>query len=238
VTVLPVKPVKPRRVADEVAQQLTELIYRGFLKPGERLPSERELARQLHVSRPTVREAINQLVVMHLLEQRHGQGTFVRSLDPLHENPMATFMEGEDVTLEHILEVRLGLECTAAALAALRADDRDMEHLRVSLEAMKEDIAAGGLGHEPDISFHMAIAYATRNPVHIKVMRSLYDFLFYGIRMNLQKLYEDPANLPRIIEQHTAVYEAIRHRDSEGALNAMRRHIGFVLDFFRSRKAP
>lgn len=235
-TVLPVKPIKPKRVADEVAQQLTELIYRGFLKPGERLPSERELARQLQVSRPTVREAINQLTVMNLVEQRHGQGTFVRSPDPLHENPMGTFMEGQDVTLEHILEVRMGLECTAAALAATRADDRDMEHLRTSLEAIKADIAAGGLGHEPDINFHMAIAYASRNPVQIKVMRSLYDFLFFGIRMNLQKLYEDPNNLPRIIEQHTAIYEAIRHRDSEEALNAMRRHIGFVLDFFRSRR--
>ncbi len=237
-TVLPVKPIKPKRVADEVAQQLTELIYRGFLKPGERLPSERELARQLQVSRPTVREAINQLVVMNLVEHRHGQGTFVRSLDPMSENPMAAFMEGEDVTLEHILEVRLGLECTAAALAAMRADDRDMIHLKNSLEAMKDDIAAGGIGHEPDISFHMAIAYATRNPVHVKVMRSLYDFLFYGIRMNLQKLYEEPGNLPKIVEQHTAIYDAIRHRDSEEALNAMRRHIGFVLDFFRSRKAP
>lgn len=236
-TVLPVKPIKPKRVADEVAQQLTELIYRGFLKPGERLPSERELARQLQVSRPTVREAINQLTVMNLLEQRQGQGTFVRSLDPLHENPMATFMEGQDVTLEHILEVRMGLECTAAALAATRADDRDMEHLRTSLDAMKADIAAGGLGHEPDITFHMAIAYASRNPVQVKVMRSLYDFLFLGIRMNLQKLYEDPENLPRIIEQHAAIYDAIRHRDSEEALNAMRRHIGFVLDFFRSRRA-
>lgn len=237
-TVLPVKPIKPKRVADEVAQQLTELIYRGFLKPGERLPSERELARQLQVSRPTVREAINQLVVMNLVEHRHGQGTFVRSLDPMSENPMAAFMEGQDVTLEHILEVRLGLECTAAALAAMRADDRDMIHLKNSLEAMKDDIAAGGIGHEPDISFHMAIAYATRNPVHVKVMRSLYDFLFYGIRMNLQKLYEEPGNLPKIVEQHTAIYDAIRHRDSEEALNAMRRHIGFVLDFFRSRKAP
>ncbi|MBZ4659331.1 MAG: transcriptional regulator, GntR family [Desulfacinum sp.] len=234
---LPVKPIKPKRIADEVADQLTELIYRGFLKPGDRLPSERELARQLQVSRPTVREAINKLVVQGLVDQRHGQGTFVRSTESADDNPMATLMEGQDVTLEHILEVRLGLECTAAALAAMRADERDIEHLRTSLEAMKADIAQGGIGHEPDISFHMAIAYATRNPVQVRVMRNLYDFLFFGIRMNLQKLYEEPANLPKIIQQHTAIYEAIRHRDSDEALEAMKRHIGFVLDFFRSRQA-
>ncbi len=231
---LPLKPVKPRRIADEVSRQLTELIYRGVIKPGDRLLSERELARQLHVSRPTVREAINKLVAMGLLEQRHGQGTFVKALEDVDQNPLAALMDGEDVSLVDILEVRMGLECNAARLAALRASDADMDYLRASLDEMRRDIAGGGLGHEADISFHMAVSYATRNPVHVRVMRSLYDFLFFGIHMNLQKLYQEPASLEAIIAQHTTVYEAIKSRSAEAAQEAMNHHIQFVLEFFRN----
>lgn len=232
---LPVRPVRPKKVSEEVAEQLTELIYRGLIKPGERFPSERELAKHFQVSRPTIREAINQLAIKGLLEQRQGHGTFVRSVDSISENPLSYFFEGEDITLEHILEVRLGLECNAAAFAALRADEMDLEHLKTSLEGMKKDISEGGLGHEADISFHMAIAYATKNPVQVKVMRSMYNFLFLGIKMNLQKLYEIPENVENIMQQHTQIYYSIKHRDTNGALDAMKRHISFVLEFFRNQ---
>lgn len=227
------KPIKPKRISDQVFEQLKDLIFRGHLKPGDQLMTERELAHELGVSRPTVREAINKLVAIRLLEQRQGQGTFVNSpAVSVEENPLAAVMEGEDVRLQDLLEVRLGLECNAVALAARRATDEDIEELRKSLGEMEADIKAGKLGTDADVSFHMAIAYASKNTVQIHIMRSFYNLLFYGIKENLLHLYAQPENLEKVIAQHCEIVESIRRHDPEAAYEAMKRHINFVLEFF------
>ena len=233
------KPIKPKRISDQVFEQLKELIFKGQLKPGDQLMTERELAQSMGVSRPTVREALNKLVAMGLLEHRQGQGTFVNSpADDADKNPLAAVINGHDVSLQDLLEVRLGLECNAVALAARRATEEDLQELIKSLAQMIEEIKSGkeGLGSNADLSFHMAIAYATRNLVQIHIMRSFYDLLFFGIKENLQHLYSDPSNLDRVIEQHQAIVEAVRKRDPEAATAAMRKHITFVIDFFRERE--
>ncbi|SFN09144.1 FadR/GntR family transcriptional regulator [Thermodesulforhabdus norvegica] len=232
---IPLKPIKPKKISDQVCDQLMELIYRGYLKPGEKLMPERSLAEVLGVSRPTVREAINKLVTMGLLEHRQGQGTFVRHPAKAERNPLFEALDVDNASLVEILEVRMGLECNAASLAALRADERDLEFLKESLEEMKKDVASGGLGHEADVSFHMAISYATKNPVQVRIMRNMYDILFFGIKQNLQGLYKNPENIEIIISQHRAIFEAIQSRDPEQAEEAMRRHITFVRDYFARR---
>ena len=232
----PFKPIRPKRVSDQVFEQLRELIYRGRLKPGEQLMPERELAEALNVSRTTIRNAINKLVVLGMLDHRQGQGTFVKNAAPTDTNPLALAMEEQDASLEDLLEVRMGLECNAAALAAKRADAKDIQFLSNSLSEMAAEIKAGRLGTEADTSFHMAIAFATKNPVQIYIMRKFYDFLFVGIRENLRHLYEDPENIEEIIRQHTQVVDCIRQHDPRAAFDAMRHHINFVLQFFRNRK--
>lgn len=233
------KPIKPKRVSDQVFEQLKDLIFKGQLKPGDQLMTERELAQSMGVSRPTVREAINKLVVMGLLENRQGQGTFVISpADDIQKNPLAAVINGHDVSLQDLLEVRLGLECNAVAMAARRATEEDILELEKSLEQMIAEIEKReeGLGSDADLSFHMAISYATKNTVQIHIMRSFYDLLFFGIKQNLQHLYTDPANPERVIEQHKAIVDAIRRRDPDDAYEAMRKHITFVMDFFRERE--
>jgi GntR family transcriptional repressor for pyruvate dehydrogenase complex len=230
------KLIKPKRMSDQVFEQLKDLIFRGHLKPGERLMSERELAQNLGVSRPTVREAINKMVAMHLLEHRQGQGTFV-NLPPTsaEKNPLAAVMNGQNASLMDMLEVRLGMECNAVALAAQRATDEDIREIEKNVQEMAVSIREGNLGSDADISFHMAIAYASKNVVQIHIMKSLYDLLFYGIKENLQHLYTEPINLEKVLEQHTDVLNAIRRRDPEEAYAAMKRHITFVVDYFRER---
>jgi GntR family transcriptional repressor for pyruvate dehydrogenase complex len=233
------KPIKPKRISDQVFEQLKELIFKGRLRPGDQLMTERELAQSMCVSRPTVREAINKLVLMGLVEQRQGQGTFVTSpADDSKKNPLAAVIDGHDVSLEELLEVRLGLECNAVALAARRATDEDIRELEKYLAQMVAQIEKReeDLGSSADLSFHMAIAYATKNTVHIHIMRSFYDLLFFGIKENLQHLYTDPANLDLVVEQHRAIVDAIRRHDPESAYHAMQRHITFVMDFFRKRE--
>lgn len=228
-----IKPVKPKLVSEQVYEQLREIIFRGEIKPGEKLMPERELATALGVSRPTLKSAINKLVVTGLVEQRQGHGTFVRTPGNNGHDTLRTALE--DASLMDLLEVRIGLECTAASYAALRAVDKDLEFMKNNLEAMEKDVAQGGLGTEADVAFHMAISYATQNPVQVHLMRSFYDFLFAGIHENLSYLYEKPGNIDKILDQHRQIYQAIQKHDPDRALETMRRHIQFVLDFFKSR---
>ena len=233
---LPLKPIKPKRISDQVFDQIRELIYRGKLKPGERLMPERELAEALTVSRTTVRDAIQRLSAMGLIVQKQGQGTFVKSHENSQASVLAQAMKIQDASLEDLLEVRMGLECNAASLAAQRADESDLAAMEQSIAEMKSEIASGRLGTEADTSFHMAVAYAVKNPLHLLIMRNFYDYLFYGIRENLAGLYEEPGNIDEIVRQHTVILEAVASRDSVRAYAAMREHINFVMNYFNDRK--
>lgn len=231
------KVIKPKRMSDQVFEQLKDLIFRGHLKPGERLMGEHELAQKLGVSRPTVREAINKLVSMNLLDRRQGQGTFVNVPAPSAEkNPLAAIVNGQDASLMDLLEVRLGLECNAVALAAQRAGEDDIREMEKSLEEMRIAVTEGNLGSDADISFHMAIAYATKNIVQIHIMKSMYDMLFYGIKENLARLYAEPNELERVQQQHRDIFEAIRRHHPDEAYAAMKHHLTHVQDYFRERR--
>ncbi len=213
-------PIKPKRMSDLVFEQLRDLIFKGRIKPGEQLMTERELAENLSVSRPTVREAINRLVTLRLLEHRQGQGTFVVS--PSAEKNSLGVPHDLDVSLADLLEVRLGLECNAVMMAARRATEEDIRDMEKSLRDMETEICAGGLGSDADVRFHMAIAYATKNMVQIHIMRSFYDLLFYGIKSNLQHLYTEPVTLETIIRHHHDILKAVCDRDPQLAYSAMR----------------
>lgn len=228
------RPIKPKRISDLVFEQVRDLIFKGRLKPGDQLMTERELAENLGVSRPTVREAINKLVALGLLEHRQGQGTFVSpaAFAP-DKNPFAAMVNDQEISLIDLLEVRLGLECNAVIMAANRATREDIEELEKSLINMETEIQAGGLGQEADVAFHMCIAYATKNTAHIHIMKNFYALLFYGITKNLQHLYDDPENLRKVTEQHERVLGCIRAHDPDAAYEAMKEHINFVLDFFK-----
>ncbi|MBW2660098.1 MAG: FadR family transcriptional regulator [Deltaproteobacteria bacterium] len=204
------KPIKPKRISDQVFEQVRELILKGEFKSGQQILPERELAVSMAVSRTSVRNAINKLVTMGLLEHRQGQGTFVSSPDNRNGNPLAAAMATDEATLDDLLEVRMGLECNAAALAAQRAADTDLTMMLKSIGEMEDDLATTDrISTEADAAFHMAVAFATKNPVLIHLMRNFYDFLFIGIKKNLTHMYMDR--------------------------NAMRTHIQYVQDYFRKR---
>lgn len=229
------KPIKPKRISDQVFDQLRELIFRGEFKTGDKILTERELSEAFSVSRTSVRDAINKLVVMGLLEQRQGQGTFVCIPEARDKNPIGTMVKSQDATITDLLEVRMGLECNAAALAAARAVDKDFKFMGKSIEEMQKEVASGRLGTEADTAFHMAIAYATQNPLQVFIMKNFYDFLFTGIKVNLEGLYQVPANIQTILEQHKIILQCIRNHDPEAAYRAMKRHIDFVYQFFKGQ---
>jgi GntR family transcriptional repressor for pyruvate dehydrogenase complex len=127
--------------------------------------------------------------------------------NPLKINILATVVESQDASIADLLEVRMGLECNAAAMAATRANGKDIWFMGKSIEEMQAEALTGRLATEADTSFHMAIAWATNNPLHVFMMKNLYDFLFTGIRVNLEGLYQVPGNIDITVDQHKAIYE-------------------------------
>jgi GntR family transcriptional repressor for pyruvate dehydrogenase complex len=225
------KPIKPKRLSDQIFEQLRDSIYRGQLKPGEKLPPERELAAAFHVSRPSLKAAMDKLIHVGLIEQRQGQGTFVRSREARYDqNPLRTVLEGEEVTLVDLLEVRLGLEVQAASMAARRATGKDVHALEMCVQDMLSRVSEGEVGSEEDVAFHMTVAYATKNPAQIYLMRSFYELLFQGIKESRFYLSE-AGNLEQMGQQHFQILQGIKEHDSEKAQEMMREHICFVIDF-------
>lgn len=229
-------PIKPKRVADQVFEQIRELIFRGELKPGDKIMPERELMKELGVSRNSVREALNKLVAMGLVDQRQGQGTFVRELGSVADNPIMDLMASHNATIIDLLEVRMGLECNGAALAAEKATLEDIRHMERSIEAMERAIAENRVGTDEDAQFHMAIAHATRNPLQVHMMKFFYDFIFFGINESLKRFFDMPTRTEEIITQHRAILDAIASRQSGDAYAAMAKHILYIKDFFQNTR--
>jgi len=227
------KPIKPKRISDQVFEQLRDLIFRWELKPGDKIMTERDLSEAFGVSRTSVRDAINKLVVMGLLEQKQGQGTFVRSPAGGDQAFLARAMESQNASLMDLFEVRMGLECNAAALAAQRALDTDLKALADCLTEMEIKISAGHLGEDADTTFHMAVSYATQNSLQVYLMKRFYDFLFYGIKESLLRLYEKKENCELIFTQHREIYRAIKNHDPEQAHLAMKQHITYAQNYLR-----
>jgi len=234
--IMELSPIKPKRISDQVFDQLRELILRGKLSPGEQIMSERELATALSVSRSSVREAINRLTAMGFLEQRHGHGTFVCFPALEEKNAFVVAMKGETVSLEDLLEARIGLECNAAYLAAERASAQDIYLMEQSMRTQEKSTKEGLINAEADTSFHMTIAYATKNSVHIQIMRNFYDYLSIGIKENQYCLFEGSNVMKEIDKQHAQIVDLIKKHDKEHAFRAMFIHLRFVLDFVRNKK--
>jgi GntR family transcriptional repressor for pyruvate dehydrogenase complex len=229
-------PIKPKRIADQVFDQLRESILRGHLEPGDQIMSERELAAAFDVSRTSIREAINRLTAMGLIEQKQGRGTFVAFPSLEEKNALVAAMKGENLSIEDLLEVRIGLECNATYLAAERASEKDIYLMEQSIEALRDSVEKGALNADSDVSFHMAIAYATKNSLHIQIMRDLYDYLSTGIKENQYHLLEGSNAMNEIVQQHVKIADFIKKRDTERAFRAMFDHLRFVLDYVKNKK--
>jgi len=229
------KPITPKLISDQVFDQLRELIYRGIIKPGEKLVPEQEMAREMNVSPGTIKIAIQRLIGMGLVTQKPGKGVFARDYTDELKNPFSKAIRSQDIPLDKVLEIRLPLECNAAALAAKRADASDVKAIQHSFEEMVFENSQGRLGNEADASFHMAIAYASKNPLHIMIIRNFYDYIFHGIKETLEALYTNPDNIRKIIDQHEQIVTAIKQRSPEKASESMKSHIFFLIHFLDSQ---
>jgi GntR family transcriptional repressor for pyruvate dehydrogenase complex len=219
------------RLADVVAREIENRILEGRLKPGDRLPSERDLSAQLGVSRASLREAIQKLAARGLLESRQGGGTFVTDrLDSSFGNPWEQILRDHPGVHEDMLEFRHMLEARAAECAAMRATASDRERVRACLAALEASFAGHDLDLQvdSDLAFHQAIAEAAHNVIVGHLTASLLRLMRDNLRRNLSELMQVPAAKEQLLEQHRSVWHAIEQGDADQALAAAANHIGYV----------
>jgi Cof subfamily protein (haloacid dehalogenase superfamily) len=219
------RPVTAQTIPDQVADQLRHLITTGKYKPGDRIPAERELAAQLGVGRPAVREALRELKAQGLLASGRGpQGTTVASLPTPHfAAPLAPLLGRGAERIIELMEIRSAVEIEAASLAARRATIEDLHRLSDLLTAPGDMVSP-----EADVAFHAAIAAATHNPLFERVIREPVDLLHDHMAAILSVFYTEPGGGISLQQQHDAIRLAIRSGNEQKARQAMRHHLDYV----------
>ncbi len=219
---MPLHTIESKRLYRQIADQLRALIEQGEFAAETRLPAERELALQLGVSRPSVREALIALEVEGLVEVRMGSGIYVRA------QPAGGSGRVGRVTDEPPLETiraREVIECEVAARAASLMKPAQVQGLHEALALMEQESAAGQLPARGDRLFHQRIVDAVNNPVLSRIVLELYDERFNPLFTQLGSHFEDLASWRLAIDEHRAVVEAIHARSPADAREAMRRHL-------------
>lgn len=225
---LPFKALVKTRLYEEVAEQIKQAIFDGQLKPGDRLPSERELCKVFNVGRPTIREALRTLTVMGLLETGHGyKGSVVREnditqyMDAMREQ-LSWLIKADQKTLKELWEVRKFIELGIAQSVAIHASREDMERLEQQIEKMK---AAGkdiDTYFDLAVEFHQQLAQATGNKIFFLIWEMFHDILLKGYVPILNDLFpEGPAKL---LEVNILMLEAIKSKDPKRIDRAMEIH--------------
>jgi GntR family transcriptional repressor for pyruvate dehydrogenase complex len=209
---------------DQVVSHIKNLIERGNLRPGDRLPAERDLAAQIGVSRPTVRVGLHALAAMGVVKSRHGSGTYIPDGPPtLGSEPLSLLAALHGFTREEMYEARRLLEVGAAGLAAERATPDQLATLadEVSNLFAALDDPLRFLVH--DIKFHREVAAASGNPI-IAALVEMVSALYYDHRRETAQQASD-RDLREAAELHRRIYQAIRAHDMEAARTAMNEHL-------------
>ncbi len=224
------EPIRPKKISEEIVSQIKQLISKGELKPGDRIPSERDLAAMLGVSRPSVREAIMVLEAMGFLDSRQGGGTFVKALtEGSITDPLAKLVEQKDPELlRSLAEVRMGLESWSAYLAAQRATAEDIAELRRLYAVMEKQAAKGGWDSDVDAGFHYAITAASHNSLQMHVLDSIHSLFHTTIQVALMEFYQQEGHVQLLLTQHREIMETITDRQPELARQKMMEHLAMV----------
>jgi len=222
--------IKRNAVAHEAIDTIKQMIVAGEIRPGQRLPAERELAVQLGVSRPSLREAIRALIALNILESRHGEGTFVSSLEPeLLAEPIDFVLQVSDSAIVDLFEARRVLEAGVAALAAERATDLELAELEdfVRTGRTKLDDAEAFIEH--DIEFHARLRRAARSPV----LGSLLSSVSMLSNASRRRTAQSATVRARAARDHEAMVRKLKARDPEAARTAMIEHLQHVKEGLR-----
>ncbi len=229
--------IKVHNISEEVFEQIKTAIETGILKPGSKLPAERELVKQLGVSRVPIREALRLLANVGLIETRQGGGSYVCSmLTPRLRDPLDILLKGNTEKLFELVEVRKEIETWAAYYAATEATPEQLMRLKGIIDEMKvyynkKEMAPDSL----DMMFHLVIAQSASNTIRAHLLHTIQSLFSDYLRLTIETICQDDKSQQRLFEQHVEIYDAISHRDPERARKAVNLHLKFVYDALKSQ---
>jgi GntR family transcriptional repressor for pyruvate dehydrogenase complex len=228
---MPFQPIAPEKLSAAVTRQIEGLILKGILRPGERLPAERDLAERMGVSRPSLRDAIAQLQERGLLVAKAGAGVFVADvLGSAFSPALRDLMSRHDDAVFDYLAFRRDMEGLAAIRAAKHGSDTDLQVIQAILNKMETAHAARDTEAEArlDAQFHMAIIEASHNVIMLHMMRSMYELLQEGVFYNRRVMFDQKTTRTELLEQHRAINTALQARDPEATRTALEAHLDYV----------
>lgn len=228
---MPFQKIEAEKLSQSVVQQIELLILRGILRPGERLPSERELSDRLGVSRPSLREAVADLQERGLLIARPNAGIYVADVLGSAFSPALVdlFSSHEEAVFDYV-SFRRDMEGLAAERAAHYGSNTDLQVIDTIFHKME----AAHQKRDPtdeaelDANFHMAIIEASHNVVMLHMMRSMYDLLRQGVFYNRQMMFKNRLTRDMLLDQHRAINVGIQSRDPKAARLAVEAHMDYV----------
>ena len=225
---MPLQTLAPQRLYRQIAEQVRQLMASGEFTLGSRLPAERDLAAQLGVSRPSVREALIALEVEGMIEVRTGSGIYVRQIKAAKSAASASELDDNTPANWGPLEVmsaRILVEAEVAALAAANAQKGDLKAIKSGLQQMKLEAARDEVPRQGDEAFHEAIAQACGNSVLLDTVQRYWMARNGPLFERLGDYFEHPASWQTAIAEHQEVMHAIEARDSSAARKAMQKHL-------------
>lgn len=228
---MPFEPIQQEKLSHGVVRQIEGLILRGILRPGERLPSERELSERMSVSRPSLREALGDLQARGLLTSKAGAGVYVADVLGSAFAPalVKLFSTHEKAVFDYI-SFRRDMEGLAAERAARMASDTDLKVINTIFEKMEVAHQKRNPADEAnlDANFHLSIIEASHNVIMLHMMRSMYELLREGVFYNRTIMFKQRTTRDTLLEQHRTINTALQARDSAGARAAVETHLNFV----------
>lgn len=216
-----IRPIRRTRAYEEIVRQIQSLVADGELKPGNRLPTERQLAEQFGVSRVTVRQALSVLQAMGLIESRVGNGTFARKSEVPTMTVLASIRNPRRSSLLEQLEIRRLIEPEVARLAADRAIPVNVREMTRFVALQRQKMERGQPFVDEDSAFHMSIARSAGNDLLVRMMDSIHELL----RDSREQSLRTPSGRARSFAGHQRIIEAIRRHDAKAAQRAMLRHV-------------
>jgi GntR family transcriptional repressor for pyruvate dehydrogenase complex len=228
---MPFEPVQQEKLSYGVIRQIEGLILRGILRPGERLPSERELSERMSVSRPSLREALGELQERGLLTSKAGAGVYVADvLGSAFAPALVKLFSTHDKAVFDYISFRRDMEGLAAERAARLASDTDLKVINTIFEKMEAAHQKRNPADEAhlDANFHLSIIEASHNVIMLHMMRSMYELLREGVFYNRTIMFKQRMTRDALLEQHRTINTALQARDPLAARAAVENHLNFV----------
>lgn len=216
--------ISNQKIYEQIANDLIEQIEKGQLQEGERLPSIQALAKTYGVSNTSMREALNALRMIGLIEIKHGYGTFVKQ-----KQPQLFDFKDQALTqkrVKDILELREAVEVKTASLASERRTDQDLVAMKKALDEMEHAIQNNTSGEVADLNFHLAIAKATDNPFLYELLNNIADKIQHTMKGTRHiYLYSRQKRMEKLFHEHMEIYDAIQRQNETDAAQKMTIHL-------------